>query len=369
MSLYVGTISGTSVDALDIALLHVDESRTLEIVDGVEVPFPTHLQRELQELAWPGENEVERVGIASVQLGRFTGNAVLEFLHTKGVQASDVSAIGSHGQTIRHRVDRTHPFTVQIGDPNQIAELSGIPVIADFRGRDVAAGGQGAPLVPIFHNALFRLPDQTRIVLNIGGIANITVLPPKNTNKPVLGYDTGPGNSLMDAWIQATCGKPYDANGGWANSGDINEQLLALMLEHPYFSRPYPKSTGKETFNLEYVQQATKQFPTARTQDIQRTLLELTTRSISEQLHQHDATEVVLCGGGAKNRLLRSRLADFSSGKYQVVSCDEIGTNGDAIEAATFAYLAYCFMARLPGNLPEVTGASKRRVLGCLYPA
>jgi len=362
--LYLGSISGTSVDGLDLAL--IDLSDGIQLIAADTAAFPESLRSSLLELGQPGRDDLDRIGEVDALLGEFIGDATLGFLKSQGVEPARVQALGSHGQTIRHRPDVDHPFTWQIGDPNRIAELTGITTVADFRRRDMAAGGQGAPLVPAFHEALFRTETQTRVLLNIGGISNITVLPSDPT-APITGFDTGPGNGLLDAWCLRHRGLAYDAAGEWAGSGAVLAPLLAAMMADPYLERSPPKSTGRESFNLPWLESLIA-LDTCRPEDVQRTLLEFTAASIVAALKKWaaDAQQLVVCGGGRANDLLMARLAALAG--MPVLTSDTLGFDGDALEAAAFAWLAARRLDNLIGNAPLVTGAQGGRVLGAVYP-
>lgn len=369
--LYVGTISGTSVDGLDIALLDLADG--IQLVSAGAAEFPAALRATLLALGQPGQDNLDEIGEVDAILGTFTGNAILDFLQRLAIPPELVRAIGSHGQTIRHRPDLSHPFTWQIGDPNRIAELTGITTVADFRRRDMAAGGQGAPLVPAFHEALFRTPDESRVLLNVGGISNITWLPADPTVSAT-GFDTGPGNGLLDAWHARHNEAPYDADGAWARTGQIAEPLLRALMAAPYLEREPPKSTGREVFNLLWLeQQADLRAWVA--EDVQRTLLEFTAASIVDAIRHwaQPADRLVVCGGGRHNGLLMERLADLAGMPVQALGSEALGGeslrfDGDGMEAAAFAWLAARRLAHLPGNAAAVTGASGPRVLGAVYP-
>ena len=355
---FVGAMTGTSVDGLDLALVDINGSQ-IRLIAAETTPLPESLRSSLLQLihATP-DDEVERLGHADTELGRFTGESIRRFIERH--QADDVIAIGSHGQTIRHRPSGQHPFTLQIGDPNCIAEHAGITTVADFRRRDVAAGGQGAPLVPPFHAALFAHSSETRVIANIGGIANITVLAP---DEPVIGYDTGPGNALMDAWCAARKHEPYDRNGAWAASGGVDDALLERFLSDAYFREPAPKSTGKERYNLNWLEQRLVGANLSDA-DVQHTLAALTAEAIAREVPK-GAERVIVCGGGRLNPVLMRQLTDRSSA---LVEPSEVhGVDGDALEAAAFAWLAYRRINKLPANLPSVTGAEEERVLGGVY--
>ncbi|MDX1505517.1 MAG: anhydro-N-acetylmuramic acid kinase [Spongiibacter sp.] len=368
---YVGLMSGTSLDAIDAALVHIDDDRCT-LKKGLEFPFPNALRAELLDLCQPGSDEIERLGRADRHLGLTLATAVNQLLHDAGLAASDIAAIGSHGQTIRHRPTdgaraATDAFSLQIGDPNTIAEHTGITTVADFRRRDIAAGGQGAPLVPAFHQTVFGSTNENRVIINIGGMANISLLP---ANRPAHGYDTGPGNILMDAWIQHRHGEHFDRDGRWAASGRCHQALLAKLLDTPFFSVSGPKSTGRECFNLDFVREALTHFGDISDEDVQATLLEFTAQSIAQAIAKEELKESQwhLCGGGAANAALRQRLTELNT-NGSVDDTDALGIHPDWVEAAAFAWLAMRCLHDLPGNLPSATGASGPRILGGIYPA
>ena len=364
--LFVGVMTGTSVDGLDLALLN--PNKDLRPIAAQTTPIPAALRQRLIALATPGADEITRMGEAHVQLGELIAVAVLSFLRQHGIEPNDIRAIGSHGQTIRHHPNTEHPFSIQIGDGNVIAERSGIDVIADFRGRDLAGGGQGAPLVPIYHQEVFGGERVKRAVINIGGIANVSILSP--TAAPPRGFDTGPGNALLDVWIRRCRSQSFDADGAWARGGRINGAFLESLLQDPFYRMSPPKSTGKEQFNLLYVERHRQHFSSVKDVDVQTTLVELTALTIITAVEQFapECEEIVVCGGGRRNGYLMSRISALSLSRH-VAGSEALGVDGDAIEAAAFAYLAWRFVHRLPGNVPTVTGASRPLVLGCLYPA
>ncbi|MCY3840704.1 MAG: anhydro-N-acetylmuramic acid kinase [Gammaproteobacteria bacterium] len=362
---YVGVMSGTSVDGLDVAV--VDMSAGVpRIAESTTVALPVALATALVALSSPGDDEIDRAGACDAAFGEFIGRAVLGCLETWGIPPSAIRAIGCHGQTIRHRPDSTPPFTMQIGDPNRVAETTGIDTVADLRRRDMAAGGQGAPLAPLFHDALFRDAERHRIVVNVGGIANATIL--SAASDAILGFDTGPGNALLDAWARHCKGEPYDRGGAWASHGEVATKLLEALRLDPFVSRPPPKSTGKERYNLDYVLRVSAPFDTP-SQDVQATLLEFTAWSIATAVGRWGpgTGDVVVCGGGRHNRALMGRLAANLPG-YGILRSDDLDVDGDGLEAAAFAWFAYRTVSGQPSNVPAVTGAKGPRVLGAIYP-
>lgn len=364
MPLYIGVMSGTSLDGIDIAL--IEQNNGTQLCGKLFLPMPGELRQQLLDLCSPGDNEIQRSALAEARWATLVAEGIQQLLRQQQLSSSDIRAIGSHGQTIRH--EPAQGFTVQIGNPALLAELTGIDVIADFRRRDVAAGGQGAPLVPAFHQALFGSQPAKLAVLNVGGFSNITLLEQGST--AVRGFDCGPGNVLMDAWIQKHRNQPYDDNGSWATSGQIHQGLLARMLSAPYFRVQGPKSTGRELFNLDWLNQQLQHFDAIAAEDVQATLLELTAHCCSQALlsTQPDSERLIVCGGGAHNRALLARLGQQLPG-VTVASSDDLGAPADWIEAMAFAWLAHCFLERIPANRPSVTGAAGLRVLGALYPA
>jgi len=364
--LFIGLMSGTSMDAIDAVLVSFDQHRP-ELINSLSQPVPPPLRHRLAELALPGENELARMMELDVIMGRAFADASCRLLEQAHLSSASVRAIGSHGQTIRHIPSGSYPSTCQIGDPNIIAELTGITTVADFRRRDMAAGGQGAPLVPAFHSAMFRTPQQTRVVVNIGGMANISVLP-SNADDDVIGFDTGPGNVLMDRWIERTHGKGWDENGQWAAQGKIDENLLQRLLQEPFFHLAPPKSTGRELFSESWLLANLNGHE--QPVDIQATLCELTARSISQAIMRSasDCRDVLVCGGGAYNAHLVERLSANLPGVF-VTSSAAYGIEPRWMEAMAFAWLAQQTLAGLPGNLPTVTGAKHPVILGGIYPA
>lgn len=356
---YIGIMSGTSLDGIDLVLASFAPQPKL--ICTVLQPFPDNLKQQLQQLCQPGDNEIELLGQVEQHLASCYADGVKTLLAQSGLAASAIAAIGCHGQTIRHRPDVSLPFTYQIGDMHKLAMLCQIPVIADFRRKDMAYGGQGAPLVPAFHHAIFASKATPRAVVNIGGIANVTLLLPDN---PVSGFDTGPGNALLDNWVMQCLAKPYDHHGQFCQQGQVIPELLASMLADPYFARPGPKSTGREYFNLRWLQQfQPEQYHAA---DVQRTLCRLTAQSIADSLQSSALQQVFVCGGGVYNPVLMADITLLLP-DCTISSTSELGVEPDWVEALAFAWLAWAYQHQVPGNLPEVTGASKSCVLGVAY--
>jgi len=362
---YIGLMSGTSVDGIDAALVSIPVSGQLALLATHQHPFPVAVRAAIQALTQPGPNEIEREGELDVQLGHLFAEAANTLLDKSGVSASSIRAIGSHGQTIRHRPHAAHPFTRQIGNPSVIAEDTGITTVADFRARDLAAGGEGAPLVPAFHRWLFHKPGVNRAIVNIGGIANITWLP-ATENSAVLGFDTGPGNTLLDQWIARHWNEPYDRSGTWAASGRVQSDLLARLMADEYFSKTPPKSTGREQFNLAWLER--QLVGELASEDIQATLAELTVASIAQAilLLPVKIGEIYVCGGGSHNRHLLTRL-DALLPNIPVATTESLGLDPDWVEAVAFAWLAHQTLAGHAGNLPSVTGAHHPVLLGGIY--
>jgi anhydro-N-acetylmuramic acid kinase len=362
---YIGLMSGTSADAIDLALVNFADNPP-SLAGTHSIPLPASIRQQIHALATPADNEIDRLGALDRQLGKLFADSINQFLKKLQLNPQQIIAIGSHGQTIRHRPPGTleHPFTLQIGDPNMIAEHTGITTVADFRRRDMAAGGQGAPLVPAFHQAMFHSDRIDRVVVNIGGMANITWLPKSGQT---LGFDTGPGNVLMDTWIFKNLGRSYDANGDWAASGSVDAGLLASLLAHLFFQQTPPKSTGREAFNLEWLNSHLAQSKLAPV-DTQATLLALTAHSIAKDINQlsNSSCEVFVCGGGAYNLKLMSELTQLLP-KAKVASTAALGIAPEWIEAMAFAWLARQTMNRKHGNLSAVTGAEREVILGGVY--
>lgn len=355
-------MSGTSLDGVDAALVEIS-GETCRIVHAVFQPFDSAIRHELLALNQNDHNELLRAAVAGNALASHYANAISSLLSESGYSASTISAIGCHGQTIRHRPDLG--FTIQIGNAALLAEHSGITVIADFRNRDIAAGGQGAPLVPAFHAATFHDARHSRVIVNIGGISNLTWLPRTGM---VTGFDCGPGNLLLDGWAQQHLGVPFDRDGAWAAGGKLIPSLLNALQQHAFFASPPPKSTGRDMFHLEWLQ--TFLFGHETAADVQATLLELSAHAIANAIRMHctNAEEIYLCGGGAHNAALRMKLTELLH-PLPIALTDTLGIGADWVEAAAFAWLAYQTRHGRPGNLPDVTGAQGSRILGAIYPA
>ena len=368
--LYLGLISGTSADGIDAALVRFEPD--CELVFGRTYPWDTGLRARLIALGQGGETtSLDELGELDTILARSFADVATQAIAEAGIDPREVRAIGSHGQTVRHRPESKAAFTWQMGDGNVIAERTGITTVADFRRRDVAAGGHGAPLMPAFHAARLQSATENRAVLNLGGIGNFTLLPKQAGPDAgaVRGFDTGPANALMDAWCERHTGKPYDANGAFAASGKLDEELLARLLDDPWFALPPPKSTGREQFHLPWLETRLGD-ASLRPADVQATLLELTAITVADALRatQADTARVLVCGGGVHNAALMARLAARMPGAF-VESTSVHGLDPDYVEAMGFAWLARETLAGRPGNLPGVTGAKGLRVLGAIYPA
>ncbi|MFT5083574.1 MAG: anhydro-N-acetylmuramic acid kinase [Lentisphaeria bacterium] len=369
-SLYIGLMSGTSADGIDAALVEFEGDRC-KVLATLAHPLEQDLKESINTLSQPGSSEIDAMGELDVALGQAFSAATLELLKIANVAPPRVCAIGSHGQTLRHRPYLHHPFTLQIGDANIIAELTGINTVSDFRRRDMAAGGQGAPLAPALHRALFSQPTAARCIVNIGGISNITILNP--LMETTLGYDTGPGNTLLDGWIQKRLGRAFDRDGQWAATGKTHEDLLCTLLSHPFFSMPSPKSTGREDFHTGWLIEQLALHAAIKDEDIQTTLVEFTARTIALEALKHLAPiknnlacELYICGGGAHNRCLVSAIARNIPG-IPVATTESLGIHPDWVEAVLFAWLAKQTMDRKSGNLPAVTGANHAVILGAVH--
>jgi len=360
--LFIGLMSGTSLDGVDAALVEF-ATPAPTLIDTAYVPLPGPLKAELHALQDPGPNELDRAARAGNELARLYADAALMLLRQTGIAPAAIRACGCHGQTIRHRPDAG--YTWQIGNPALLSELAGMCVVADFRSRDIAAGGQGAPLVPAFHAAAFGSAARHRVIVNIGGIANLTDLPPHAT---VTGFDTGPGNVFLDLWIQRQLGEEHDRAGAWGQGGTVLAELLAAMLAEPYFARRPPKSCGRDLFNAAWLDKFSPHGAAAH--DVQATLAELSARTIAAAVEQYcaQADELYVCGGGAHNLDLLQRLRR-SLPQHRIDTTAALGLDPDWVEAVAFAWLAKQTLDGRPGNLPAVTGAGGERLLGAIYPA
>lgn len=362
---YIGVMSGTSLDGVDVVLAVIDENMVAQQASYCH-PIPGPLKQDILAICQGQSVTLSTLGRLDHRLGLLFAQAVQVLMQREGLRPVDVVAIGCHGQTVWHEPAGDAPHTMQIGDNNLIVARTGVTVVGDFRRRDMALGGQGAPLVPAFHQALLAHPVERRMVLNIGGIANLSLLFP---GRPVRGFDTGPGNMLLDAWIWRRCGLPFDRDAEWASQGRVILPLLQQMLNDPYFAQTPPKSTGREYFNYGWLERQLVAFPGLAPEDVQATLVELSAVTISEQVLLGGGCErLLVCGGGSRNPLLMNRLAGLLPG-IEVSTTDEAGISGDDMEALAFAWLAARTMSGLPGNLPSVTGASRPTLLGAIYPA
>ena len=363
---FLGLISGTSMDGIDAVVASFGERR-VALHASLACPYPGTLRDELlQATASPDACSAAQLGDLDRRVGECFRDAAIEVMAEAGIDAADIEAIGSHGQTLRHEPDASMPYSLQIGDPATIAVGTGVTTVADFRRADIAAGGQGAPLVPPFHQWLFASPDADRVVVNIGGIANVTMLP---ADGAVTGFDTGPGNTLLDGWTRLHRNEAFDRNGRWAAQGKVIDQLLDELLAFGYFARQPPKSTGFETFNVEWLRShgAAEHDPT----DVQATLCELTARTIADDIRRYQPAtgEVFVCGGGARNEELLRRIG-HNLPEADLGTTAVVGLDPDWVEAAAFAWLAMRTINKDTGNLPSVTGAGRKVVLGAIhYPA
>lgn len=373
-NLYIGLMSGTSLDGIDAVLVDLDtnpdKNSGINIICSHYQAYSDQQRSDLHALCRGTNNEIQLYASLDSQLGQMFADAVHTLLKNSKTKAADVLAIGSHGQTIRHYPDATQPNSLQIGNPNIIAEQTGIAVIADFRRRDMAAGGHGAPLVPAFHAAQFQNTQTDRAILNIGGIANLTLLPADN-NHLITGWDTGPGNTLMDAWINRHTGSRQDTDGLWAAQGTISEAFINRALNDNYFALAAPKSTGPEYFNLNWLDALLTQLPaTLSDTDVQASLCQLTALSVANDINRYAPTytEIMVCGGGTHNPTLMRMLTEVMPDKI-ITTTAEHGLHPDLVEAVAFAWLAKQSIEGQAGNLPAVTGAKHPVILGALYPA
>jgi anhydro-N-acetylmuramic acid kinase len=363
--LYVGLISGTSADGIDAALCRFGPAT--ELIHARTHPWPEAIRQRILGVSQGTDAlDLDALGHLDVAVGQCFAEAARALLEEAGIAAAEVRAIGSHGQTVRHRIEGAQPFTLQIGDASVIAERTGIDTVADFRRADVAAGGQGAPLMPAFHAAVLGDARGRRAVLNLGGIANLTVLGP---GERIIGFDSGPANGLMDAWCQQARGQAFDRDGAMAAGGQVREDLLARMLADPYFALTAPKSTGREYFHLAWLHGIAdvSQLPP---EDVQATLLALTVASIADAVAREgdEVSQVVACGGGVHNRVLMDALATALAPR-ELLSSAALGVPPDHVEAMGFAWLARRRLRGEAGNLPSVTGAAGPRLLGAIHAA
>ncbi len=366
MCLFIGLMSGTSVDAIDVVLVEFVGGENVQVHAVHSHPWLPSLREKLLKLSQftREQSTLHDIATLDIRVGELFAEATLALLEKSPTSPEQVCAIGIPGQTLYHHPDGSPPYTWQLGDPNVIAQITQIPTVADFRRRDIAAGGQGAPLVPAFHNAQWRTPQETRVILNIGGIANITVLPAAD-NQPVLGFDTGPGNALLDAHAYQQQQLRMDKQGAFAATGQVQQSLLETLLADPYFAKSAPKSTGRDYFNLDWLGRHTSNF-SLRAEDIQATLCQLTITSIAQAVLPYAPQRLLVCGGGVHNPLLMAGL------KKQLPECvvestATVGIDPDLVEAISFAWLAKQRLAKQPGNLPSVTGARQAVVLGSIY--
>ena len=361
-------MSGTSLDGVDVAIVDVTASNKCQLIAAQTFPFPADLYQKLLALITSQQCELKELGEVDIELGQITAQSINHLLTKHQLDAKNIAAIGSHGQTIFHAPNSSYPFSMQIGNGNVIAEQTGITTVADFRQRDIAAGGQGAPLVPAFHSELFASNQEDRVIVNIGGISNLTLLA-ANKNQAVIGFDTGPGNVLLDGWIQRHQQQAYDKQGQWAASGQCDDELLATLVDEPYFQQATPKSTGRELFNMKWLDNKLVKFNhRISAVDVQATLVQLTAHSIATEIKYHlDSSKTIfICGGGAHNDYLVSQIQNLLGDK-KVSTTDTLGLHPDWVEACAFAWLAYKTVNKQSGNMPAVTGASHSVILGAIY--
>ncbi|MDT8992978.1 anhydro-N-acetylmuramic acid kinase [Curvibacter sp. APW13] len=367
----IGLMSGTSLDGVDGVLAEFGTAGQLQVLAFASLDMPQPLRAELLALNTPGDDELHRSALAAIALVDLYAKVVDRLLQSSGVAANAIAAIGAHGQTVRHRPGEFDGcgYTLQLNNPALLAERTGIAVAADFRSRDVAAGGQGAPLVPAFHSRFLNAANECMAILNIGGISNITLLNPGGFT-PVRGFDCGPGNALMDLWCQRHMGQAYDRDGAWARTGRVLASLLHDLLDEDFFRRPPPKSTGRDLFHATWLDAKLRRHPDVATADVQATLCALTAQSCAEALRAHhpQCQRLLVCGGGAFNASLMEALQQALP-QVRVESTSVAGLPPQQVEACAFAWLAAQCVKGSPGNLPEVTGARGLRVLGALYPA
>ncbi|UFH58071.1 anhydro-N-acetylmuramic acid kinase [Sulfurovum mangrovi] len=351
---YIGLMSGTSMDGIDVVLCQIDKY-ACQLIHATEYPFPAELKEKLLQTI-KGKKTLAQIGRLHIELAEHFADAVNALLETYAIDPKTVTAVGSHGQTLWHEPNGAYPFSMQLGDPSTLAVRTRIPVVADFRAKDIALGGQGAPLAPAFHQFLFQEVHESIAVVNIGGMANITI-----PGRELTGYDTGPGNVLMDHWCQTHTGEMYDKDGAWAREGKVNFTLLEDMLNDRYFHQPHPKSTGREKFNEGWINHFIGEVP-PKSEDVQRTLLELTAITICNELLKFQRDIAVLSGGGAKNSFLVERIKAVMPNITVIIA-----ENADEIEAMMMAWLAYKRIHNEHVNLKDVTGARENGILGGVY--
>jgi len=372
--LYIGLMSGTSLDGIDAALVRFENDQA-NVVETTCSALSSNLKSKIKSLITPAENEINRLMELDIELAHAFSHTAQKLLDKANVKKENglkftkenITAIGSHGQTIRHFPTVKHPATLQIADPNTIAELTGITTVADFRRRDMAAGGQGAPLVPAFHEQIFRDTKKNRVILNLGGIANITLLP-ADKSIAATGFDTGPANTLINYWIQQQQNKNYDDRGDWAASGEVHQNLLEILLDDDFFNLPPPKSTGTEYFNSAWLTKKLTGFSRLNAENVQATLTALTAKTITDAIQTYSAQtdEIIICGGGVHNDFLVKQLK-HALPDIDINSSAKYGLDPDYIEATAFAWLAKRTIEHKPGNLPGVTGAGCSVILGGVY--
>ncbi|WP_194757064.1 anhydro-N-acetylmuramic acid kinase [Aliidiomarina indica] len=374
-SYFIGALSGTSLDALDLALVSIDSEGSIQQQDALSWEIPAALQSSLRELCTPGNNELVHYGTADRRFAEVVAAGVQALLARNKLAPEEIRAIGSHGQTVRHHPEQGPGFTIQLGCPHTIAALTGIDVVAQFRQKDIALGGEGAPLAPLFHREVFSHPSHDRVIANIGGIANISYL--RHSGDPssqLLGFDTGPGNTLMDDWIQRHHHQAYDIGGRWAATGTVHQGLFDTLMSDPYFSRRPPKSTGREYFTPGWLHHRLERFEQIQPEDVQATLLECTVQSLCEAIRElisgssNSHTEIFFCGGGAHNTELLARCAVLLP-ECTIATTDELGIQVDWVEAVLFAWLAWCHCEGKVLDLTSVTGASRPTILGAYFPS
>jgi len=368
--LYIGLMSGTSLDGIDAALVDLSNNK-FKLLGTLYQPYPDAVKTSLSRIIQKKQTAIADHAMLDTELAKLNALAVNALIEQSGQSNRDITAIGYHGQTVFHEPEGEHPNSLQLGDPNILVEQTGISVVADFRRMDMAAGGQGAPLVPAFHQFLFQDTEQDRAILNIGGIANLTILP-ANSKQPITGFDTGPGNCLLDEWIYQQNKQAFDKDGQWAEQGQLISKVLEILLDDPYFAKTPPKSTGREYFHLDWLKRklADNKIDTAslRAQDLQTTLAFLTATSIARAIKTHapDTQQVFVCGGGARNRFLLKQLQQQLT-DIQLSTTTALGLDPDWVEACAFAWLAQQRILQRTANIPSVTGARKPVLLGAIY--